>query len=108
MSDAVIQRVSFAFLSGEYRITAHAEIEREADVISTEELEQALGSEQVEQLESYPDDPRGASGLFLGFTGEGQPIHAVIGLTSPETVVVITMYRPDLELWHHSRRRVSQ
>ena len=108
MNSYNIQRVTRAFASGEYRITVHAEAEREADMISVDELEEALGSERLEQLEDYPDDARGASGLFLGFTEEGEPIHAVVGLSSPEVVVVITVYRPDPELWYYWRRRVTR
>ena len=108
MNDDNVLRVIQSFRSGEYRMTVHAEREREADTISVEELEEAFGSNQLEQLEDYPDDPRGASGLFLGFTGVGNPIHAVIGLSSPEVVVVITVYRPDTEIWHSWRMRRPQ
>ncbi len=108
MGDDAVQRVRRAFTFGEYRVTEHAETEREADVISSEELLEAFGSERLEQLESYPYDARGASGLFLGFTRRGLPVHAVIGLSNAEVVIVITMYRPDPELWYDWRRRVSQ
>lgn len=77
-------------------------------MISLSELREAFGSDQMEQLEDYPKDPRGASGLFLGFTNSGDPIHAVIGVSSPEVVVVITVYRPDPRLWYHWRRRASE
>ena len=108
MGNDPVERVRRAFLSGEYRITEHAETEREADLISAEELVEALTSERLEQLESYPNDARGASGLFLGFTRQGLPIHAVVGLSSSEVVVIVTMYRPDPELWYDWRRRVTQ
>ena len=107
MSEDNVQRVIRSFTSGAYRITSHAEVEREADMISIAELEEAFGLSRLEQVEDYPDDPRGASGLFLGFTQEGRPIHAVIGFSSPDIVIVITVYRPEPKLWYYWRRRVS-
>ena len=87
-----------------YRLTEHAEREREVDSISVRQLEEALGSDTLEMLEDYPDDPRGPSGLYLGFAG-GDPIHAVIAISDP-VVVVVTVYRPDSRLWYDWRRRV--
>ena len=49
------------------------------------EIEEALGSPQLEFLEDYASDPRGASGLFLGFTNGGQPIHAVRRSANPRS-----------------------
>jgi len=45
----------------------HAERERQAERITTAELETVLRSCDV--LEDYPDDPRGHSCLVLGFAG---------------------------------------
>ena len=100
-----VQRVRLAFQTGAYRFTDHAEREREADAVSIHEVEQAFQSASVELLEEYPDDPRGASALFLGFTDDARPVHAVVGLSSPELVVVITIYRPQSALWYDWRRR---
>ena len=100
-----MQRVRLAFQIGAYRLTNHAEREREADAITIQEVEQAFESANVELLEEYPDDPRGASALFLGFTGDAKPLHAVVGLSSPELVVVVTIYRPQSAVWYDWRRR---
>jgi|SRR3989304_1530334 len=87
-----------------YRLTAHAERERESDRITSREIEESLLSEQAEIVESYPDDVRGKSYLVLGFTKSESPIHAVCGLAEEE-LIVITVYRPDPELWTDWRRR---
>ena len=108
MGRTSVQRVRRAFESGRYRLTAHAETEREADAITVPELEHALTSPALELLEDYEDDPRGASALFLGFTETGDPVHVVIGLASPEVVVVVTVYRPDPLLWYNLRGRHPQ
>ncbi|MBC8447395.1 MAG: DUF4258 domain-containing protein [Chloroflexi bacterium] len=89
-----------------YRLTSHAEREREADQITAREIKQALLSSQCELLENYPDDPRGASCLVLGFTQANAPIHLVCGVARiDEMVIIITVYRPDRDEWIDWRQR---
>jgi hypothetical protein len=83
---------------GNYRLTLHAEIERGVDNISITELEGALTNSRCKLIEDYPQDPRGHSFLLLGFTGKNEPIHAVCSIHE-DTLVIITLYRPDPELW---------
>ena len=106
MAVPLVQRVRDGIRTQAYRLTDHAEGERDADAISVREIEEAFGSGELELIEQYADDPRGASALFLGFTVEGKPLHAVLGLSSPDVVVFITVYRPREELWYDWRRRV--
>ena len=75
---------------GGFRLTRHAQLERMADGIAEEEIEEALTG--AELVEDYPDDPRGPSCLLLGFS-QGNPLHMVCGV-SLEVIVVITVYRP--------------
>lgn len=86
-----------------YRVTLHAEKERDADKITKREIEEAILSEKAEIIEDYPEDPRGESCLILGFTSEGEPIHIVCGVSTP--IIIITVYRPDPELWIGWRKR---
>lgn len=88
-----------------YRLTSHAEKEREADQITRQEIEEALLSEDCELLEDYPTDPRGHSCLILGFTEASLPIHIVCGYLSEEEFIIITIYRPDPEQWIDWRTR---
>ena len=91
--------------AGEYEFSLHAERERQADKITTEELEEALTTCEI--IEDYPDDPRGASCLVLGFAAE-RPVHAVCALKrDPEEVFLITVYDPSLrpEKWADNYRR---
>jgi hypothetical protein len=77
---------------GKYEFSKHAERERELDMIGVEELQQAL--EGCETIEEYPDDPRGASCLVLGFCRQRQ-VHAVCSLqVHPEELLIITVYDP--------------
>ncbi len=86
-----------------YRLTLHAENERDRDRIPVREIEEALSSSRAEIIEDYPADPRGPSLLVLGFTEAGMPIHAVCALA--EDLVIITLYRPKPRRWIDWRRR---
>ncbi len=75
-----------------YEFSKHAEKERQLDMILVNELEDAL--KNCETIEDYPDDPRGASCLVLGFSGQ-RPIHAVCTIkVEPEELLLITVYDP--------------
>lgn len=77
---------------GRYEFSKHAERERQLDMILVNELEDAL--KNCEIIEDYPDDPRGASCLVLGFSGQ-RPIHAVCTIkVNPEELLLITVYDP--------------
>ena len=106
MAYPALQRVRQAVRAGAYVLTTHAEQDRETDGITTGEIEEALGSEDIELLEDYPDDPRGPSALSLGFDRSGHPLHALIGMSSHDVIFFITLYRPDSNLWYDWRRRV--
>ena len=97
-------RIRDSVQNEQFRLSAHAEIEREADQITVAELVEALTSPGLHVVEDYPNDPRGISCLDLGFTEKRQPIHAVCGLAR-DMLVVITVYRPDPEQWTDSRIR---
>ena len=87
-----IGRIRKLVAEGRYGYSRHAERERELDMIYTWELEDALRNGEI--IENYPDDPRGASCLVLGFCGP-KPIHAVCTIkTDPEELFLITVYDP--------------
>ncbi len=88
-----------------YRLTLHAEEERDADEITKKEIEEVLLSARLEIIENYPDDLRGESCLVLGFTNEDKPVHCVCGLAMKDVLIIITIYRPDPEQWIDWRKR---
>ena len=102
---ALLQRIRESVQQGSYRLSVHAERERDADQVTNAEIRETFGAGHIELLEDYPDDPRGHSVLVLGFSNAGVPIHAAIGLSRTQ-VVFITIYRPDPESWYDWRRRV--
>ena len=102
-----VEKVRRLVSEGKYELSKHAERKRELDMITMEELEEAL--KNCEIIEEYPDDPRGASFLALGFCFR-RPIHAVCTIkTEPEEVFLITVYdpsrRPDKWTDNYRRRR---
>ncbi|MBI4481124.1 MAG: DUF4258 domain-containing protein [Acidobacteria bacterium] len=91
--------------TGRYTFSKHAERERQADQITSAKLEEALS--ECEIIELYPNDPRGASCLVLGFAGK-RPVHAVCALrTDPDELLLITVYDPARrhEKWHQDYRK---
>ena len=102
--EQILRRIRSLARRGRYRLSVHAERERDADQILTTDLEEALSSARLEMLEDYPEDPRGHSHLLLGFTERGEPIHTV-GAVHEGTLVIITVYRPNPELWENLRVR---
>ena len=68
MATYQLDRLFQAMREGRYRLTLHAEHEREADTVLIGELAEAFGSDSVELVEEHDNDPRGPSALVLGFT----------------------------------------
>jgi hypothetical protein len=94
----LIVKVKELIKDGKYRMSFHAEVERDSDMISINEIEDALSENKCELIEDYPKDPRGHSFLLLGFTLDSRPIHAVCSIHE-ELLIIITVYRPDVGLW---------
>jgi hypothetical protein len=108
--DARVSVVRGLIQSEHYEFSLHAERERQANKITIAEVEKAL--ESCEIIEAYPNDPRGASFLVLGFASK-RPIHAVCALkTNPREVFLITLYDPSKrpEKWtdNYYRRRSKE
>lgn len=97
-----VERIRRLVRQGRYRLSLHAERERDADRITIAELEEAL-TRSSELIEDYPGDRRGHSCLVLGFARR-KPIHAVCAMHD-RTLVIVTVYRPDPELWQDWRVR---
>ena len=88
-----LNAISECFRTGRYSITVHGYEELDNDSITIENLEEAIGHDEPEIIEDYPDDSRGASCLLLGWFEIGLPIHVCVGI-SDEMPEIITAYRP--------------
>ncbi len=97
---------SSEFLTKEVRAAAtqrilflpHAvrQMSRPDRMITTAEVRYVVENGTV--IESYLDDPRGASCLMLGYGEEGRAIHVVCS-PKPDFLAIITAYLPDSDEW---------
>ena len=70
-----IERIRAKVRAGKYIISfTHTEKVRLRE-IEAEEIEEAIYNGTI--IEPYPDDPRGASCLVLGFTSGDRPLHVI-------------------------------
>lgn len=99
--EGVLQAIQGEFERGAWRFTVHGLQEATADGIDADDLRDAIISKDAEILEDYPEHPRGACCLILGWVA-GHAIHAVVSF--PPDVAVITAYVPD-DRWVDYRRR---
>jgi len=82
---------------GKVRLSHHVQKERLEENISTDDIIEALRSGQ--ELEPYPDDPRGPSALITGRDAQGRWIHVVCGNFGQEYLLMIAVYLPQLPKW---------
>ena len=94
-----IQRVAILASIGDVVISEHGYDELASDCISVQEA--LAGIADAEVVEDYPEHQRGPCVLLLQRDQEGGPIHVVWGIPSGQLgpAVLVTVYRPDPELW---------
>jgi hypothetical protein len=68
----------------------------------------SIGDNDPELIETYPDDPRGASCLILGTNGSGNKIHTVVAYWCTP-IRIVTAYVPSDSEWIDCRvRKIDQ
>ena len=65
--------------------------------IALNEIEVAILNGMI--IEPYPDDPRGASCLIMGYSNEGRPLHVLCGNLAGDELLIITAYEPNPDEW---------
>ncbi|TVL98865.1 MAG: hypothetical protein CV087_20100 [Candidatus Brocadia sp. WS118] len=89
------------------RITDHADEEAEADKLTFDEVYFSVFHGEI--IEDYPNDKPYPSCLIYGQTFSGSPVHSVWAYNEMNLwVVLITVYRPDPNLWINWRERRRQ
>ena len=79
-------------------ITVHARKEAKEDSLMLDDIFFSICHGEI--IENYPDDFPYPSCLIYGMTSSGDPIHSVWAYDSEDAIaVLITVYRPDPELW---------
>jgi hypothetical protein len=71
--------------------------------IAVQEVREVIANGEI--IEDYPQDKYGPSCLILGFTQAGKPLHIQCSYPSRPLIKVITVYRPDPDLWIDFRVR---
>lgn len=92
-----IEKIRNRIEEGKYNISfTHTEKLRLRKIEATD-VERAILNGTI--IEPYPDDPRGASCLILGFTEKNRPLHIVCGRIEEDEILIITAYEPDPTEW---------
>jgi hypothetical protein len=71
--------------------------------ISEQEIREA--GVQAKIIENYPEDKYSPSGLLLGFTAAGRPLHFQVSFAETALTKIITIYEPDPSEWLDYRIR---
>ncbi len=99
-----IELVKAKVRRGEYKTSHHAEVEREAEAITIDDVKSAILNGEL--LEDYLNDPRGGSCLMLGPATDGRPVHIILTiLPKVDIVSIITVYIPAQPKWIDARTR---
>ena len=86
------------------RITDHADEEAKADQLAFDEIYFSVLHGEI--IEDYPTDKPYPSCLIYGQTFSGDPVHSVWAYNEQnQWAVLITVYRPDPNLWINWRER---
>ena len=98
-----IEFIREAVLTGNWFMSQHARVRAGKRMISDRDVIIALMSGEI--IEDYPDDPRGASCLVLGYSSEKRPVHIVCAQDLSGSIVIITVYQPEPPKWIDKRTR---
>lgn len=102
-----ITKIIEAIQASKVRISDHADEEAEADKLTYEEIYFSVLHGEI--IEEYPADRPYPSCLIYGQTFSGDPVHSVWAYNEQNGwAVLITVYRPDPNLWINWRERRKQ
>ena len=89
--------------NGDFEVSRHALRRAVERNISEAEIREA--GLRAEVIEDYPDDKYSPSGLLLGFTAAGRPLHFQVSYAESGLTKIITIYEPDPNEWLDCRKR---
>ena len=82
---------------GSFYLSHHAQLERGEERITIDDIVAAISNGQ--ELEPYPNDPRGESCLIVGQGLDSRWIHVLCGNFYGRDLLIITVYIPKLPKW---------
>lgn len=80
-----------------FELSGHAQQEAAAEQISVDDIKHAILVGQ--ELEPYPNDPRGPSCLMVGQDESYRWLHVLCGNFDRENLLIITVYLPQPPKW---------
>ncbi len=98
-----LSQIQQELAAGQFEFSRHAfrrVVERN---ISEAEIREAGAKAEV--IEYYPGDKYSPSGLLLGFTAAGRPLHFQVSYAESDATKIITIYEPDPNEWIENRKR---
>jgi hypothetical protein len=99
-----IDNIKDAIQKNHVRISDHADEEAEFDELTFDEIYFSVLHGEI--IEAYPDDRPCPSCLIYGMTFSGDPVHSVWAYNEEnQWAVLVTVYRPDPDLWINWRER---
>jgi hypothetical protein len=97
MADRFLDIAQAKVKQDEFELSQHAQREAAAEQISVDDIKDAILAGQ--ELEPYPNDPRGPSCLMVGQDRSGRWIHVLCGNFDRENLLIITVYLPQPPKW---------
>lgn len=99
-----IECIQESIAAGRVRVTDHADDEAADDRLTYDEIIETVAGGQT--IEDYPDDWPYPSCLIHGELPDGDAVHSVWAYNArTDYAVLVTVYRPNPELWIDSRLR---
>lgn len=99
-----VSKLIDAIHSNRIRITDHADEEAFADRLKLTEIMRSVLNGEI--IEEYPKDKPYPSCLVFGKNENGEPIHSVWAYDEDRKwSVLVTVYKPDPDLWIKYRKR---
>ena len=99
-----LEQIRTSFIIKDYDLSEHAHVERQAEQITTKEIEETILSGEI--IESYPSDARGES-VLIGSDIGNRSLHVVCGSRGGR-ILIVTVYEPKLPKWLDYKTRSKQ
>ncbi len=97
MADRFLDIARVKARKDKFELSEHAQQEAAAEQISVDDIAHAILTGQ--ELEPYPNDPRGSSCLMVGQDESHRWIHVLCGNFDWENLLIITAYLPQPPKW---------
>ena len=99
-----LEEIKAKIKRGEYDLSEHAHLERQAEHITIKEIEEVISAGEI--IERYAKDPRGESVLIAGKVG-GRSLHIVCGKRN-DRILIVTVYEPKPPTWRSYKTRSGE